>query len=141
MAGSPSAAWLYEMRQGTVEPVVHCSIALSGTTMDFHNWTCGGLDSTVTGDPLLSEIASVSQQTDPVIRSTQMSELTLTLTDDGKIRGLADTQTLYDSIVTVKVGTANLALSDFVVIFKGPIIRIHPTPGQILLKSYLCHNN
>ena len=113
MAGTPSAAWFEKFRSATIEPVVHCSVALSGTTMDFHNWTCGGLDSTVTGDPLLSEIASVSTQTDPIVRSTQMSELTLIVLDDNKIRSLATTQDFYDSIVTIRLGAPGLALSDF----------------------------
>ena len=135
MAGTPSAAWFEKFRSATVEPVVHCSVALSGTTMDFHNYChLGSLDSTVTGDPLLSEIASVSTQTDPTVRSTQMSELTLIVLDDNKIRSLAATQEFYDSIVTIRLGAPGLALSDFEVIFKGPITRVHPTPGNVLIK-------
>ncbi len=134
MAGTPAAAWLLKFRSATIEPVVHCSIALSGTTMDFHNWSCGGLDSTVTGDPLLSEIASITQQTDPIVRNTQMSELTLITLDDGKIRGLASSQKFFDSVVTIKLGAPGLALSDFEVIFKGPVVRVHPSHGRILIK-------
>jgi len=134
MAGSPDADWFKEMRRATVDVVVHCSIALDGITMDFHNWASGGLGSSITGDPLLSSITSVTQQVDPVDRNVQMSELTLELFDDGKIRSLVSSQNFYTSVVTVKLGTPNLSLTNFVHIFKGPIVRLQPTAGKIIVK-------
>lgn len=133
MAGSPSASWLAAMRAATVEPVVHCSIALDSVTMDFHN-SPESMDSTVTGDPLLNSITSVAQSIDPIRRGLQYSEMDLTLVDDGKIRGLVSTQVYYNAVVTVKLGTSGLALSDFEIIFKGNIIRLHPGEGQITVK-------
>jgi hypothetical protein len=134
MAGSPDADWLEAMRTATVEPVVHCSIALSGTTMDFHNWASGGLVASITGDPLLSSITSVTQQVDPIERSVQASELSLELLDDGKIRGLVATQNFLNSIVTIKLGTPSITLSKFELIFKGPIVRLQPAEGKIIIK-------
>ena len=134
MAGSPDADWFREMRKAAVDVVVHCSVTLDGTTMDFHNWASGGLDATITGDPLLSSITSVTQQVDPIERSVQASELSLELLDDGKIRGLVASQNFLNSLVTVKLGTAALNLADFELIFKGPIVRLQPVEGKITIK-------
>ena len=134
MAGSPDADWFEAMRAATIDVVVHCSIALSGTTMDFHNWASGGLDATVTGDPLLSSITSVTQQVDPIKRNVQASELSLELLDDGKIRGLVSSQNFLNTVVTVKLGAVPLALSEFVTIFKGSIARLQPVEGKITIK-------
>lgn len=134
MAGSPHADWLAAMRAATVDVVVHCSIALSGTTMDFHNWASGGLDSTITGDPLLSSLTSVTQQVDPIKRHVQASELSLELVDDDKIRGLVASQNFLNSVVTIKLGTPSILLSRFVLVFKGTIVRLQPTEGKITIK-------
>ena len=134
MAFTLSANFIKAMGQATVEPVVHCSIALSGTTMDFHN-SPEALDSTVTGDPILGEVTSVSQSVDPVSRKVQHGEMTFTLVDDGKIRGLVSTQSFNEKIITVKLGETALALSDFVGIFKGPIISVIPQEGRIVIKA------
>tara|TARA_R110000824_G_C15230416_1_gene678502 strand:+ start:7267 stop:10188 length:2922 start_codon:yes stop_codon:yes gene_type:complete len=123
------------MEKGSVEPVIHCSIALSGTTMDFHNWASGGLDSSITGDPVLKNISSVSQSTDPLERDLQISELTLEILDDGKIRSLMNGQVFNQKICTVRLGAANLDLSaDFFVMFRGNITKIVPSEGSLSIK-------
>ena len=134
MAFTLNANFIKAMSRATVEPVVHCSIALSGTTMDFHN-SPEALDSTVTGDPILGEVTSVSQSVDPVSRKVQHGEMTFTLVDDGKIRGLVSSQSFNEKIITVKLGETELALSDFVGIFKGPIISVIPQEGRIVIKA------
>ena len=134
MAFTLNANFIKAMSRATVEPVVHCSIALSGTTMDFHN-SPEALDSTVTGDPILGEVTSVSQSVDPVSRKVQHGEMTFTLVDDGKIRGLVSSQSFNEKIITVKLGETELALSDFVGIFKGPIISVIPQEGRIIIKA------
>ena len=130
MPGAVTENWLDAFRHMTVEPVVHCSIALTGTTMEFHNWTSGGLDSSITGDPLLSTVTAVSQTVDPVLRGVQFSELTLDCIDDGKMRSLVSTQSFFRKIVTVKLGTPSLDLdTDFIHIFKGFIKKLVPQEG------------
>ena len=133
MAYTLNANFIKAMSGANVEPVVHCSIALSGTTMDFHN-SIEKLDASVTGDPLLNDVTSVAQSVDPVTRKVQHGEITLTLVDDGKIRALVSSQNFLDKVVTVKLGETSLALSDFVGIFRGPIVSILPEPGGIVLK-------
>ena len=134
MAGTPDADWLKAMRSATVDVVVHCSVALSGTTMDFHNWASGGLASSITGDPLLSSMTSISQRIDPLVRVFEGSEISLELIDDGKIRGLVSTQNFLDKKVTVKVGAASLGLSDFVIMYVGKITRLTPREGAMHMK-------
>ena len=134
MAYTLNANFIKDMGRATVEPVVHCSIALSGTTMDFHS-SPEALDSTVTGDPLLGEVTTVSQSVDPISRKVQHGEMTFTLVDDGKIRGLVSSQSFNEKIITVKLGSTALALSDFVGIFKGPIISVIPQEGRIVIKA------
>ena len=102
MAYTLNANFIKAMGRATVEPVVHCSIALSGTTMDFHS-SPEALDSTVTGDPLLGEVTTVSQSVDPISRKVQHGEMTFTLVDDGKIRGLVSSQSFNEKIITVKL--------------------------------------
>ena len=134
MAYTLNANFIKAMGRATVEPVVHCSIALSGTTMDFHN-SPEAVDSTVTGDPVLGDVTSVSQAVDPVSRKAQHGEMTFTLVDDGKIRGLVSSQSFNEKVITVKLGSTELALSDFVGIFKGPIISVLPQEGRIVIKA------
>mgnify|MGYP003641781160 CR=1 FL=1 len=134
MAYTLNTNFIKAMGRATVEPVVHCSIALSGTTMDFHN-SPEALDSTVTGDPLLGEVTSISQSVDPVSRKVQHGEMTFTIVDDGKIRGLVSTQSFSEKVITVKLGSTGLALSDFVGIFKGPIVSVIPQEGAIVIKA------
>jgi len=134
MAYTLNANYIKAMGRATVEPVVHCSIALSGTTMDFHN-SPEAVDSTVTGDPILGEVTTVSQSVDPVSRKVQHGEMTFTLVDDGKIRGLVSSQSFNEKVITVKLGSTELALSDFVGIFKGPIISVMPQEGRIIIKA------
>jgi hypothetical protein len=133
MSYTLSAAFIKAMSRSTVQPVVHCSIALSGTTMDFHNST-EALDASVTGDALLSEITSIAQSVDPVTRKVQHGEMTLNLFDDGKIRALAGSKKFRGKVATIKLGDASLALSDFVSIFRGPIGSVLPVPGGISIK-------
>jgi len=133
MSYTLSAAFIKAMSRSTVQPVVHCSIALSGTTMDFHNST-EALDASVTGDALLSEVTSIAQSVDPVTRKVQHGEMTLNLFDDGKIRALAGSKKFRGKVATIKLGDASLALSDFVSIFRGPIGSVLPIPGGISIK-------
>ena len=121
------------MSRSTVQPVVHCSIALSGTTMDFHNST-EALDASVTGDALLSDVTSIAQSVDPVTRKVQHGEMTLNLFDDGKIRALAGSKKFKGKVATIKLGDASLAFSDFVGIFRGTIGAITPIPGGLSIK-------
>ena len=133
MSYTLSAAFIKAMSRSTVQPVVHCSIALSGTTMDFHN-SVEALDASVTGDPLLSDVTSIAQSVDPVTRKVQHGEMTLNLFDDGKIRALAGSKKFRGKVATIKLGDASLALSDFVSIFRGPIGSVLPIPGGISIK-------
>ena len=133
MAYTLNANFIKAMSGANIEPVVHCSIALSGTTMDFHN-SVESLDSSVTGDALLSDVTSVAQEVDPITREVKHGEITLVLLDDGKIRSLVSSQNFIDKTVTIKLGATSLVLSDFVGIFRGPIVSIIPEPGSIIIK-------
>ena len=133
MSYTLNAAFIKAMSRSTVQPVVHCSIALSGTTMDFHNST-EALDASVTGDPLLSDVTSIAQSVDPVTRKVQHGEMTLSLFDDGKIRALAGSKKFKGKVATIKLGDASLALSNFVGIFRGTIGAITPIPGGLSIK-------
>lgn len=123
------------MGKATVYPVVHCSIALSAITYEFHNCSDPDMESTITGDPVLSDVTAVSATVDPITRSTQTAEMNFNVYDDGRIRQLATAGKKFQGkIMTVKLGASDLALTHFENIFSGPITQVSPVEGGFSIK-------
>ena len=131
-----SAAYLEATRKANVEPIVHVAMqTYDGTrSLYFHNGH-GGVEESISGDPILKSVTTVSAEIDAVTRDSQISSIQFEVLDDGYIRSLASSHELFNAHVYVQIGVADITLSDFHPIFFGKISRMWSTEGALFFEA------
>jgi len=128
-----SQAWLQAMRKQDVAVTMTVTID-AGKTYGF----VFGPESIGDWPNIVSSVSGLASKLDPVTRRTTAAELQIKLHDDGSefgpVRQLVRSTRLFSKRIVVKLGTADLALTDYAPLFDGLIEDVAPDEGSITLR-------
>ena len=129
---SPTQAWIDAMSRADVRLCFILDL-YDGST-HYKVTSARSTDATVkTYPPVISEVAAIALHLDPLTRETSIGQTSIVV-QAAWFRDLIISTRWRGKTATVKIGTADLAESDFLAYFSGVVGAVRPLEGQQLVE-------